>query len=341
MTDKATKGQLDSNRVESSTPGGRKMARRSPQGRVGGTEETVENPIRERELEKERKKPRNTLHKHRDPGTPILLGCDFSCAPSRRKPVVLALGREEGGCVLLERLETFETLQSLQRWLAVERAWIGGFDLPFGLPRELVEALGWPLQWAACMDLYTSLTRAQIRGLLAAFCDARPSGSKLAHRATDRPAGSSPSMRWVNPPVALMMHAGVALLRSAGVHMPGLVAGDPTRVALEAYPGLLARELIGAQSYKSDERKRQTPERTLARRELLGALEQGSARLGLALALTVEQRELLVEDASGDRLDAVLCLVQAAWGARQGAPLYGLPEALDPLEGWIVTAPLA
>ena len=53
-------------------------------------------------------------------------------------------------------------------------------------------------------------------------------------------------MKWVNPPVAYMLHEGVPLLIAAGVHMPALHEGDATRVALEAYPGLLARELIGA-----------------------------------------------------------------------------------------------
>jgi hypothetical protein len=49
-----------------------------------------------------------------------------------------------------------------------------------------------------------------------------------------------------------------------------------------------------------------------------------------------------VADASGDTLDAVLCLLQAAWAQQQhaaGDVLYGLPKDLDPLEGWIVTAP--
>jgi hypothetical protein len=49
----------------------------------------------------------------------------------------------------------------------------------------------------------------------------------------------------------------------------------------------------------------------------------------------------LVDDASGDSLDAVLCLLQAAWGQQQfamGDRLYGLPADLDPLEGWIVSA---
>jgi hypothetical protein len=54
--------------------------------------------------------------------------------------------------------------------------------------------------------------------------------------------------------------------------------------------------------------------------------------------LTNAQRDALVHDASGDRLDAVLCLMQAAWAQRHGAPRYGLPDTLDPLEGWIVSA---
>jgi hypothetical protein len=218
---------------------------------------------------------------------------------------------------------------------------VGGFDLPFGLPRELVQQLGWPLAWVDCMQHYRQLSRAQIRDAFAGFCAARPAGGKFAHRATDLPAGSSPSMKWVNPPVAYMLHAGVPLLLDAGVHLPGLHAGDPARVALEAYPGLLAREVLGRRSYKSDDRARQTPERLIARKDLLTALELGTTRLGLQLQLRESQRQALVQDAQGDRIDAVLCLLQAAWAQQchaEGCVRYGLPEKADPLEGWIVTA---
>jgi hypothetical protein len=58
----------------------------------------------------------------------------------------------------------------------------------------------------------------------------------------------------------------------------------------------------------------------------------------LRLKLTHAQRDALAQDASGDSLDAVLCLVQAAWAQRHGAPRYGLPQRLDSLEGWIITA---
>ena len=269
-----------------------------------------------------------------------LLGCDFSSSPSRRKPIVLAQGKATQGRVQLQALHTFETLEAFGHWLAQPADWVGGFDLPFGLSRELVEALDWPTDWAACMDHYAVLERAQIRLQFAAFCDARPVGGKFAHRATDRPAGSSPSMKWVNPPVAYMLHAGVPLLRNAGVHLPGLCEGDRRRVALEAYPGLLAREVLGSRSYKSDDKAKQTPERLLARRELLSVLERGQTRLHLRLVASHALLNRLAEDASGDALDATLCLMQAAWAQAQheaGHAQYGLPS-FDPLEGWIITA---
>ncbi|MGV3493217.1 MAG: DUF429 domain-containing protein [Ramlibacter sp.] len=268
----------------------------------------------------------------------LLAGCDFSSAPTRRKPIVLAFGTESAGRVQLTKLEALPTLQAFADWLGSAGEWVAGFDFPFGLPRELVEHLGWPTDWRACVAHYAGLSRAEIRTTFAAYCDARPAGAKFAHRRFDRLAGSSPSMKWVNPPVAYMLHAAVPLLIDAGVHIPGLHAGDTRRVALEAYPGLLAREILGRRSYKSDEKGKQTPERLIARKDLVTALEQGRTRLGLRLKLTHAQRDALVDDASGDRLDAVLCLLQAAWAAGQGAPRYGLPEDLDPLEGWIVSA---
>ncbi|WPB55939.1 DUF429 domain-containing protein [Xylophilus sp. GOD-11R] len=282
--------------------------------------------------------------------SPVLFGCDFSSAPSRRKPIVVARGRLAGAQVLLDGLERFDTLAAFADWLAAPGRWIGGFDLPFGLPRALVESLGWPADWNACIDHYAGLPRDRIRATFAAFCDARPVGAKFAHRATDGPAGSSPSMKWVNPPVAFMLHAGVPLLRAAGAHLAGVQPHDAAadKVALEAYPGLLARAVLGRRSYKSDERIKQTADRLIARKDLLAALETGSHAAathlgGLRLKLRMAQHDALVADASGDALDATLCLLQAAWAARrhaEGAARYGLPAEVDLLEGWIVGADL-
>jgi hypothetical protein len=277
--------------------------------------------------------------------SPLLIGCDFSSSPSPRKPIVIASGVLSGGVCKLSKLEHIPTLDAFSDWLARDVVWVAGFDLPFGLPRELVEHLGWPTDYEACIAHCAQLSRADIRSTFQAFCNARPAGGKFAHRATDGPAGSSPSMKWVNPPVAFMLHAGMPRILASGAHVPGLRAGDANRVALEAYPGLLARAIVGQRSYKSDETAKQTPERLIARKDIVHALEMGDAKLGekplgLRLKLSHAQRDALVADAKGDALDAVLCMLQAAWALRQqeaGHPCYGLP-GFDALEGWIVGA---
>ena len=265
-----------------------------------------------------------------------LAGVDFSSAPRRGKPIVWAWGRRQRpGLLKLERFDENTSQAAFEASLRQPGPWLAAFDLPFGLPRELVATLGWPTDWAGSMTHYAGLTRAAIVETFAAFCDARPVGAKFAHRACDGPAGSSPSMKWVNPPVAFMLHAGVPALRAAGVDIPGLRAGDATRVALEGYPGLVARALIGRRSYKSDTKAQQTTERLIARKDLVDALEQGRWR-GLRLKLTHAQRDELVADPQGDRLDAALCLLLAGWADAQ--PGYGMPAAFDALEGWIVGA---
>jgi hypothetical protein len=270
---------------------------------------------------------------------PQLVGVDFTSAPTAKKPITVARGKVQGHRLSLQRVDALPSLAAFELLLREPGPWLGAFDFPFGLPRELIETLDWPRDWLMLMRHYAALTRPQIRDTFAAFCAARPTGRKFAHRACDVPAGSSPSMKWVNPPVAYMLRAGVPRLVDAGVHLPALHAGDSSRTALEAYPGLLARELIGQRSYKSDERKKQSPERLIARKDIVDALEQGRTRLALRLHLTHAQRDALVADAAGDRLDAVLCLMQAAWAAQR--PGYGLPAVVDPLEGWIVSAPAA
>lgn len=265
-----------------------------------------------------------------------LAGVDFTSRPTRRKPITVAHGQLSHDVVRLERVDTHENFDGFAAWLRTPGPWLAAFDFPFGLPRELVQSLGWPMDWLPLMRHYAGLSRDEIRTHFAAFCDARPAGAKFAHRAADGPAGSSPSMKWVNPPVAYMLHAGVPLLIDAGVDLPGLHGGDAQRVAVEGYPGLLARELIGRRSYKADDKARQTPDRLIARKDLLDALEQGRSRLGLRLRLSHAQRDALVADASGDRLDAVLCLMQAAWAAGQAG--FGRPADADLLEGWIVSS---
>ncbi|MCL4748232.1 MAG: DUF429 domain-containing protein, partial [Burkholderiaceae bacterium] len=214
-------------------------------------------------------------------------GVDFTCAPRAAKPIVVASGKLGRDGLRIDRLEAIADFAGFEAWLALPGPWVAAFDFPFGLARELVRSWGWPSRaaggrsaWSQVADELDALPRRAYVERLRAFCDARPPGAKFAHRAVDRPAGSSPSMKWVNPPVAQMLHAGVPRLRDAGVHLPRLHDGDRSRVALEGYPGLAARAVLGRASYKRDGAARGDPARRARRAALVDQHATGAQPRG-------------------------------------------------------------
>jgi len=280
----------------------------------------------------------------------VVIGVDFTSAPSIRKPITVAVGRlapSRGTTVY--RLEEVRGLVSLEDFSALlvddvlaGEGWIGGFDLPFGQPRPLIEHEGWPTGWPAFVRFYCSQPRELLRRVFKRWCDARPPGDKFAWRRADKPAGSSPAMRWTNPPVAWMMHAGIGRMLDAGLvfpahaHRPRGGRTTAARIALEAYPAFTSR-CVCTRSYKSDTPAKQTRERTSNRATILAALQRGEAGLDPVLSLSAAWRRRIVADGAGDLLDAVICALQAAHAAAR--PRYGLPRDPDPLEGWIAAVP--
>ena len=268
--------------------------------------------------------------------TTALWGVDFSSAPGRRKPIVRARGERRGAVVRLLGLDEMPTLAAFEAALAEPGPWLGAFDFPFGLPRAFVDAHGLGGDAVAVLQAVRArcATRKDFQAMVDTWGNGRPPGQRLVHRATDT---ALPGLRSSSPlqtryvPVGFMYFEGLSRLVAAGLTLPGLRQGDPGRVGVEAYPGLLAVELIGTRSYKNSG----AADRLIARKDIVDALEQGRSRLGLRLKLTHAQRERLVDDPLGDRLDAVLCLVQAAWAS--GRTDFGKPPDGDPLEGWIVT----
>ncbi|HEX4857063.1 MAG TPA: DUF429 domain-containing protein [Limnobacter sp.] len=290
-----------------------------------------------------------------------LLGIDFSSSPSRRKPIAVAVGQWQGAVVAVDGLLSLNTLSEFEALMkegprvfeksqataAQDEAprFVAAIDMPFGLSRQLVEGLKWPgagrtdfKAWPEMINFYAGMSRAQIREVFKAWCDARPAGHKFAHRACDGPAGSSPSMKWVNPPVAYMLHSGAPLLMNAGVHIPGMHRGDKNRIALETYPGFFARKILNRASYKSDDPRKDTPDRRMARSELLCAIEEGML-LGIRAQVRPYLRARLLDDVKADHLDALICCLVAAWAAKRADSNFGLPAMTDPVEGWIAGVP--
>ncbi len=263
-------------------------------------------------------------------------GIDFTCAPRRAKPITLAAGRLAGKVLHLEALERLGSFSEFEAFLRRPGPWIGGFDFPFAFPLEVVRDLRWPRGWKKTIAHCAAMDRPALRRTLDRYRQGRRAGEKYAHRATDFPAGSSSPMKLVNPPVALMLHEGAPRLVAAGVHIPALAAGDRSRVALEAYPGLLVRKQLDLRgSYKSDTKSQHTDERKAIRKAVVAALAAGKP-LGIHLSAPERLRRELVRDGSGDALDCAICAVQAAWAADR--PRYGLPRAAFGGEGWIVSA---
>lgn len=272
------------------------------------------------------------------PGRWTIFGVDFTSRPSSRKSITIAAGHPRGRGFFLEGIQSHVDWESYEAWLRGPGPWIAGFDFPFGLPRCAVLDLHWPADYAQLLRHCRSLGREAFREALDRYRESRPAGDRYAHRITDGPARSHSPLKLVNPPVGLMFLEGAPRLLDAGVSIPGLADGDPERLAFEAYPGFTAREIFNG-SYKNDSVAKQTPARRLARKQIVESLASAANPFGFALLAPAPLLASLVRDATGDRLDAVICAMQAAWAWQRRDENYGLPRTIDPLEGWILMVP--
>ncbi len=267
-----------------------------------------------------------------------IFGVDFTSAPKSKKPITAAHGHIDGNVLSIDRIEPLASFEAFEEFLHRPGPWIAGFDFPFGLPRKAVEDLGWPAQWRELVQSCTRLGKPEFKRQLDRYREPRLPGSRYATRRGDAVSGAHPAVKLVNPPVGLMFFEGAPRLAAAGLELPCLAHGDPSRVALEAYPGFLVKRQLGIKdSYKNDQRSQQTVARRSVRMRILGALQNGEPH-GIRVTLANGLQQQLIDDGTGDSLDSVICAVQASWGQNRGAPRYGLPPEADPIEGWIVSA---
>ena len=267
-----------------------------------------------------------------------IYGLDFTSSPSRRKPIVALLCTLEDDVLLVEGSEEITDFAGFEGFLAKPSPWVCGMDFPFGQPRSLVSALGWPESWEGYVGEIARLSKEEFEGAIRADMAQRPAGSKYRYRLADRRSGSSSAMMLFRVPVGKMFYQGAPRLLASGVSVePCRPTGD-TRVAVEAYPAVVARRFIARASYKNDERRKQTPAQRAARKELVDGLRSEVLRreYGFTVAMEASWERDFVDDVSADALDSLLCAVQAAWAYTKRDENYGVPEECDPNEGWIL-----
>ena len=266
-----------------------------------------------------------------------IYGLDFTSAPRRAKPITCVHARLSGDTLHVERLEPLVDFGAFESLLGRPGPWVAGIDAPFAQPRRLVHALGWSQTWTGYVGEVTTLGKADFEGTLKRYTDGQPQGDKLHRRRVDALAGAVSPMALAYVPAGKMFFELAPRLLRTDLNAPPLRETGDDRTVLEVYPALAARQLVGKQKYKSDTKQKQTEGMRAARGEIVERLRSGL--YGLNLELGDVLAAFLLDDVTGDALDAVLCAVQAAWAA--GEENYGIPEGVDRLEGWIADPTLA
>ncbi|MCB9989322.1 MAG: DUF429 domain-containing protein [Rhodospirillales bacterium] len=262
-----------------------------------------------------------------------IYGIDFTSRPKRSKPITCLACTLEGTHLTANDLTEWRGFDGFEEMLKRPGPWIAGMDFPFGQARRFIETIGWPATWQGYVDHVAQMTRAEFREALDAYRKPRPPGDKEHRRQTDSAAGSISPQKLYGTPVGLMFYEGAPRLRRSEVTIPHLQQGDPERIVVEAYPGVLARQLIGKRSYKQDTKAKQTPEQHQARRDILEKIKDGA--LLPTHGISVDAPDHLSDDPGADHLDALLCAIQAAWAYTNRHNNYGAPADPDTLEGWI------
>jgi Protein of unknown function (DUF429) len=266
-----------------------------------------------------------------------IYGLDFTSAPGRRKPLIVLGCTLEGDSLRVEDSETLTDFGGFEDFLQRRGPWVCGMDFPFGQPRSLVAALGWPEGWEGYVGEVGALPKEAFEDKIRADMAKRPAGRKWRYRLADRRSGSSSAMMLFRVPVGKMFYQGAPRLLASGVRVEPCRRNGDERVAVEAYPAVVARRFLGRTAYKRDGVP-DTPERRSARETLLAGLESGVLRevYGFAVEMDARWRDEFVQDPSADALDSLLCAVQAAWAYEKRDEGYGVPTECDLDEGWIL-----
>ncbi len=267
-----------------------------------------------------------------------IYGLDFTSAPGKRKPLV-AVGCGFGGHTLrVEDAKVMTDFAGFEAFLSTPGVWVCGMDFPFGQPRALISALGWPDHWSGYVERVSQLSKEEFEAAIRDDMAKRPPGSKWRYRLADRLSGSSSAMMLFRVPVGKMFYRGAPRLLASDANVVPCRPTKDSRAVVEAYPAVVARRFLGRESYKNDDRRKQTPSQRAARETLVSGLGSNALRkqYGFTVSMDNSWRDRFVREPAADALDSLLCAVQAAWAYSKRDEGWGVPRDCDTDEGWIL-----
>lgn len=266
-----------------------------------------------------------------------IFGLDFTSAPRLTKPITCAKCSLKSNELRVEGFEIFSGFEGFERFLETIGPWVAGIDFPFGLPRQLIENLKWPLSWEDYVAKVKGMTRTEFVDLLTEYKSNRSNGDKEHRRITDIRAGSLSPMKLYGVPVGKMFFEGAPRILKSKAKVLPFIERYSDRIIIEAYPALVVRKFIGNTSYKSDDKRKQDNGRLEARCHIVDGIKSYLfTHYNLRLSISEEFSDIIISDHSGDRIDAVLAAIQAAWAYTKREDGFGIPEDVDRLEGWII-----
>lgn len=249
-------------------------------------------------------------------------GVDFTSAPQKRKPIVIAECRVDSTFEFVQFLE-FVSLSEFDEWLHSFEG-VAGIDAPFGFPVEFRNALGLQGDWEAQAKQIEEIGFDSIFKIANDFRALRPVGDKEPKRLADEVTQSVSSMKMYNPPIGRMAVRIIPQLAKTDACIFPVRMNDSSRVIFEIYCTPFARKVVGRTPYKNKPGLREVR---------IQIANQLPIRLNESATLKIEKDDL------GDYLDAVIGAYEAfvAFEKLKSGTLL-LPKDLDPLEGWTVSS---
>ena len=271
---------------------------------------------------------------HRPSGAVVVdvHGIDFTSRPRCGKPITSQHCRLEGDMLRALAARLLASFADFEAALVRPGPWIAGIDFPFGQARRFCDDVGWSSAWKDYVGYVERLGKAGFEAVLDEYRRTQPKGEKEHLRRTDVFAGAKSPQKFHPGRQNVLPRCSEA--PQGRRHGSATARRRPCTCRGRGVPG---RPLAYRDARFIQERDQAEADAAPAcgAAKILEALTSGALANRYGMTVMADDPDL-VDDPTGDTLDALLCAVQAAWAWRNRCQLFRGPGAgIDSREGWI------